>query len=301
MGGDGVRAGAGMRLWHQSRTELGRLPKYAAAMSAHFDRVGSPGTVVDLHGLAPSTYITEFPGNDNRYIYFTYLHGLQILRNVQRAEREGYDGFLIVNLPETVQEEAQSLVDIPVISYAQASMYAAAMLGRRFAILTMIDEYIPLYESHIPRYGMQARAWGVQSLGMDYRTVFDAFEDPTAVVERVREVTRRLAAEHGVDVVIPGEAPVSTVLNVAGVSRVDEIAVVDCLGVTLKFGELMVELARCSGMRASASTFFGARPPAARLAEIERFYGLDGLDRLDRLGNPGGPGALDGTNGWDTT
>lgn len=266
-----------MKLWHQSRTELGRLPKYADAMAKHFAKVANPGTRVDLHGLAPSTYVTEYPGYDNRYVYFAYLHSLQILRNVQRAERAGYDGFLIMNLPESVQEEAQSLVDIPVVSYAQASMYAAAMLGRRFAILTMIDEYIPLYESHIPRYGMQHRAWGVESLRADYSTVFNAFDDPTPVVERVTEVTRRVAAEHGVDVVIPGEAPVSAVLSVAGLTRVDDVAVVDCLGVTVKFGELFVDLARTTGLRASASNFFNARPPAGRLEEIERFYGLDTL------------------------
>src|ERR1700760_2510469 len=109
-----------MKLWHQSRTELARLPKYAEAMSAHFARVGNPGTEVDLHGLIPSTYVTEYPGYDNRYVYLPYLHSLQVLRNVQQAEAEGYDGFLIMNLPENISQEAQSLVDIPVISYAQA-------------------------------------------------------------------------------------------------------------------------------------------------------------------------------------
>lgn len=270
-----------MRLWHQSRTELARLPRYADAMAAHFRRVGKPDTVVDLHGLVPRTYITEYPGYDNRYVYLAYLHSLQILRNVQRAEAEGYDGFLIMNLPENIQAEAQSLVDIPVVSYAQASMYAAALLGRRFAILTMIDEYIPLYEAHIVKHGMQSRAWGVQSLGQDYRTVFEAFEDPGPVVDRVTQVTRRLAGEHGVDVVIPGEAPVSTVLSVAGLTRVDEIPVVDCLGVTLKFGEMLVDLARTTGLRASASDFFSARPPAGRLAEVEHFYGLDQFGRSE--------------------
>jgi Asp/Glu/hydantoin racemase len=264
-----------MRLWHQSRTELAKLPRYAEAMAEHFRRVGRPDTVVDLHGLTPSTYVTEYPGHDNRYVYLAYLHSLQLLRNVQQAEAEGYDGFLIMNLPENIHAEAQSLVDMPVVSYAQASMYTAAMLGRRFAVLTMIDEYIPLYESHIDKYGMRSRAWGVQSLGQDYRTVFEAFDKPGPVVDRVSEVTRRLAREHGVDVVIPGEAPVSTVLSVAGLTRVDEIAVVDCIGVTLKFGEMFADLARTTGMRASASDFFSARPPAPRLAEVERFYGLD--------------------------
>ena len=270
-----------MRLWHQSRTELAKLPRYAEAMAAHFARVGRPDTTVDLHGLTSSTYVTEYPGHDNRYVYLAYLHSLQLLRNVQQAEAEGYDGFLIMNLPENIQTEAQSLVDIPVISYAQASMYTAAMLGRRFAILTMIDDYIPLYEAHIPKYGMQSRAWGVQSLGQDYRTVFDAFDDPGPVVDRVTEVTRRLAREHGVDVVIPGEAPVSTVLSVAGVTRVDEIAVVDCLGVTLKFGELFADLRATTGLRASASDFFSARPPGPRLAEVERFYGIDRFGRTE--------------------
>jgi allantoin racemase len=268
-----------MKLWHQSRTELEKLPKYATAMQEHFQRVGRPDTVVDLHGLSPSTYVTEYPGHDNRYVYLAYLHSLQLLRNVQQAEAEGYDAFLIMNLPENIAGEAQSLVDIPVVSYAQASMYAAAMLGRRFAILTMIDDYIPLYQAHIDKFGMRDRAWGVQSLGHDYRTVFGAFEDPAPVVDRVTEVTRRLAREHGVDVVIPGEAPVATVLSVAGLTRVDEVAVVDCLAVTLKFGEMFADLRHTVGLRHSASDFFSARPPSERLAEVERFYGLDRFGR----------------------
>jgi allantoin racemase len=266
-----------MRLWHQSRTELGRLPAYQQAMETHFARVAEPGTTIDLHGLAPGTYLTEYPGNDTRFVYFAQLHSLQILKNVQRAEREGYDGFLIMNLPERIQEEAQSLVDIPVVSYAQASMYAAAMLGRRFAILTMINEFIPLYESHIERYGMTSRAWGVAPLGMDHSGVFAGFENPGPVVAEIEARVRELA-EHGVDVVIPGEAPVSAVLANAGFARVDEVPIVDGIGVTVKFAEAMVKLNQVSGMRSSKSTHFGARPPAGRLAELEKFYGLDKFD-----------------------
>jgi Asp/Glu/hydantoin racemase len=246
-------------------------------MESHFERVAEPDTTIDLHGLAPGTYVTDYPGVDTRFVYLAHLHSLQILKNVQRAEREGYDGFLIMNLPERIQEEAQSLVDIPVVSYAQASMYAAAMLGRRFAILTMIEDFIPLYESHIGRYGMTARAWGVARLGMNHAGVFAGFDDPAPVVAQLERRVRELA-KSGVDVVIPGEAPVSAVLANAGVARVDEIPVVDGIGVTVKFGEAMVRLNQISGMRASKSTHFGARPPAGRIAELEQFYGLDRFD-----------------------
>lgn len=267
-----------MRLWHQSRTELERLPGYARLMQEHFQRVGERGTTVDLHGMAPGTYVTEYPGHDTRFLYFTYLHSLQILGNVQRAEREGYDGFLLMNLPETVQEEAQTLVDIPVVSYAQASMYAAAMLGRRFAILTMIEDFVPLYESHIARYGMGSRAWGVAPLGLDHSQVFACFEDPVPVARHVETRARDLAAQ-GVDVVIPGEAPVSAILARAGLGRVDGVPIVDALGVTLKFGEAMVRLAQLTGLRAAHAGYFTARPPAGRLAELERYYRVEVLGR----------------------
>jgi allantoin racemase len=263
-----------VRLWHQSRTELGRLPAYEQCMAEHFARVADPGTVVDLHGLRPNTYVTDYPGMDTHYVYFSYLHSLQIFHNVQQAEREGYDGFLAMNLPEPVQQEAQTLVDIPVVSYAQASMYVAAMLGRRFAIVTMLPQMIPLYESHIDRYGMETRAWGVVPLGLDDASVFAGFDEPGPVVAQVEARARELAAR-GVDVLIPGEAPLSAVLGRAGLARVDDVPIVDALGATLKVGEALVRLAQVSGMRASTHGYFNARPPAGRRTEIERYYRLD--------------------------
>lgn len=265
-----------MRLWHQGRVELEGMPAYRRCLEAHLAQVAEPGTTVDLHGMAPGTYRTDYPGADLRYSYVTYLHSLQVLNNVRLAEREGYDGVLLMNLPETVQEEAQSLVDIPVVSYAQASMYAAAMLGRRFAILAMIEELIPLYESHVARVGMESKAWGVAPLGLGHTTVFASFENPEPVVRHVQARVRDLAAQ-GVDVVIPGEAPVSAVLAAGGLHRVDEIPVVDAVGVTLKFGEAMVRLAQVCGLRTSRAGYHRARPPAGRLDELARFYRLDDL------------------------
>jgi allantoin racemase len=275
-----------MRLWHQGRVELEGMPAYRRLMEAHFRRVAEPGTTIDLHGMVPGTYPTDYPGADLRFAYVTYLHSLQVLNNVRRAEREGYDGVLLLNLPETVQEEAQSLVDIPVVGYAQAAMYTAAMLGRRFAILAMIEELIPLYESHIARCGMESKAWGVVPLGIDHRTVFASFEDPEPVVRHVQARVRELAGR-GVDVVIPGEAPVSTVLAAGGLTRVDEVPVVDAVGATVKLGEAMVRLAQVCGLRTSRASYHRARPPASRLDELARFY------RLEEFGpaRAGGPGA----------
>jgi Asp/Glu/hydantoin racemase len=152
------------------------------------------------------------------------------------------------------------------------------MLGRRFAILAMIEELIPLYEAHVTRHGMDSRAWGVVPLGLDHATVFASFDDPEPVTRHVAARVRELAAQ-GVDVVIPGEAPVNAVLVAGGLSRVDEVPIVDGLGATLAFGEAMVRLAQVGGVRAARTSYFSARPPAGRLEELARFYRLDELGR----------------------
>lgn len=242
-----------MRFYHYSLTELDRLPAYREAMAAHFAKVGQPDTTVDLHGMAPGTYVTLYPGVDLRYLYVQTLHSLQVLNHVRRAEAEGYDGFLLMTLPEPVLEVARSLVDIPVIGYGQASMQVATLLGRRFAVLAMIKELVPLYESHIEKHGMSSKAWGVVPFGLPFEAVLKGFEDPEPVLEHVRGKVRELAKQ-GVDVVIPGEAPVAALLSKAGLTRVDEIPVVDTLGATLKYGELMATLHQRSGQLPSRRT-----------------------------------------------
>ncbi len=262
-----------MRFYHFSLTELDRLPAYREAMAAHFRKVAEPDTVVDLHGMAPRTYVTLYPGVDLRYVYIQTLHSLQVLNHVRRAEAEGYDGFLLMTLPEPALEVARTLVDIPVIGYGQASMQVATLLGRRFAVLAMIEELVPLYESHIEQHGMSSRAWGVTPLGLPFEIVLKGFEDPEPVLEHVRQKARELAKQ-GVDVIIPGEAPVATVLARVGVSLLAGVTIVDALGVTVKFGEAMVKLAAVSGQRPARGGYYTDRPPTGRLQELERFYRL---------------------------
>jgi Asp/Glu/hydantoin racemase len=224
--------------------------------------------------MATGTYATLYPGVDLRYVYVQMLHSLQVLNHVRQAQAEGYDGFLLMTLPEPGLEEARTLVDIPVVGYGQSSMLVASLLGRKFAILAMIKELVPLYESHIVRHGMSSKAWGVIPLGLAFEQVVAGFEDPAPIVDHIERMARDLAAQ-GVDVIIPGEAPVASVLARAGVTRVGEIPVVDALGATLKYGEMMVDLHQHSGLRPARTGYFNQRPPAGRLEELVRFYRLD--------------------------
>lgn len=264
-----------MRLWHQSLTEVDRLPAYADAMQDHFRKVGSTDTSVDLHGMDPGTYPSRYPGEDIRYLGAQAFHSVQILRNVVQAEAEGYDAFLLMTLPEPVLEECRSLVDIPVVGYGQSAMYLANMLGRRFAVFAMITELVPLYEDNMKKHGMGGRGNLVVPFSLPFDSVVAGFEDPTEVVGEVSRLAGELAKE-GIDVIIPGEAPVAAVLAQAGLTRVGEVPIVDGLGATLQFAEMMVRLRERSGQQVSRTSYYTWRPPSERIAEIMRFYGVAG-------------------------
>ena len=82
----------GIRIWHQSMTDLTLLPGYAGMLHDHARRICGADTVVDLHGLAPGTYPQGMaPIELVRYRWGEHLAFVQIVENCMRAEREGYD------------------------------------------------------------------------------------------------------------------------------------------------------------------------------------------------------------------
>ena len=75
----------------------------------------------------------------------------------------------------------------------------------------------------------------------------------------------------------PGEVPLSMLLAKNGVSRVDDVPIMDTLAVSLKLAEAMVDLARATGIRHSRHGFFNAVPSESRVEEVQRFYGVEKL------------------------
>ena len=55
-------------------------------------------------------------------------------------------------------------------------------------------------------------------------------------------------------------------------NRVDDAPVIDCLGVTIKMTEMMVELRASTGLAHSRLGWHNAAPPAARVAQVMDFY-----------------------------
>lgn len=263
-----------MRIWHQSFTVLQELGPYAEVLASQVNRLTRADTEVVLHGMAPGTYPTNYPGTDIQHIVAQYLHGTQFLASALRAQAEGYDAFLLCTLPEPALAEIRSVSDIPVVGYCESAMHAAYYLGRRIGILSFIEGMISLVADNVQRAGFGPRFGGIRHVGFGFKDVLAAFSDPDPLIERFKSAARAMIAE-GVDVIIPGEAPLCSLLSHHGVSRVDEVPVVDAFATSLATAEMHVDLRRKLGLSASRRGYFMSNPGAARVGELARYYRID--------------------------
>jgi hypothetical protein len=95
----------------------------------------------------------------------------------------------------------------------------------------------------VERHGLGSRVSGYHTLGadMDEVRLSRAFADPTDVLERFGAVVRD-ARSAGADLVVPAEGVLNEVLWAHGVGRVDDVPVMDCVGVAFAYTELLVNL-----------------------------------------------------------
>jgi allantoin racemase len=265
-----------IRIWHQSFTVLDHLPAYAARLHEHFRKVARADTEVVLHGMHPQTYRTNYPGTDIRYGYMQYLHGQQFVLGGIAAEEAGFDAYALMTIPEPALRETRSLIDIPVVGYGESSMLTARMLGERMGVLLFIGEMAPIIEENAARIGLSSKFGGARFVGFTFNDVLKAYEEPASLLERFQMAAREMIGQ-GVDVIIPGEAPLCALLMKHGVSRVDNVPIVDALGVTIKMAESMVDLKRSSGLAPARRGYFTDKPPRERVNELIAFYGMNTL------------------------
>lgn len=262
-----------MKIWHQSMTVLEHLPAYQARIAAHARTVLRPDTALVLHGLAPDTYPSNYPGDDISYGSLFAMHSLQWMAYAWKAQKDGFDAFAMCTMADPMIREVRSIVDIPVVGCAEASFLAVPTLGRRFGMLLFIDRMQSFYEEKIRGYGLAERFVGAQPVGFKFQDVLEGFDQPAPLIDRVRRAARRLIAA-GADVIIPAEVPMNLLLASEGVHSVDGAAVMDSLGLTLKMTETAVDLRRSTGAGPARRDWAHAAPRPERVEQVLRYYGL---------------------------
>jgi len=263
-----------MRIWHQSFTVLADVPHYRDALARHLQSQAGPDTTIDLHGMKEGTYPSDYPGTHIGYAYLAGLHKEQFVHAALKAQDEGYDAFLIATIPDTAYEEVRTVVDIPVVTFGQTSVLAAGALGDRVGIVNFIAALEPQLRRNMRNYRLDELVGPIVQVEAAFHDVMAAYASPAGLIAAFETAARRAIAA-GANVIVPGEGPLNVFLADQGVSRVDDVPVLDSLGTLVRMAELRAAQFRSTGLKPSRVGFYGAQPERGLLDAARSFYGTD--------------------------
>jgi Asp/Glu/hydantoin racemase len=260
------------RIWHQSMTDLDRLPGYKAMLGEHARRVGGSDFEVDLHGVRPETYAPGMaPVAMTRYRWAHHLVFTQFVENAVRAETEGYDAVAISCFVDPALDLARSAVDIPVVSSCETALLVAATIGTSFGLVTIDRSMVRILHGLVAQYGFADRVRAITTLDppMDEFELDEAFVGRGPLLERFTTEARRLIERHDIDVLIPAEGVLNTMLVRNGLREIDGVPVLDSYGALLQFADMRVRLRRSTGLETSRRTAY-AKAPAEMMQHLRR-------------------------------
>lgn len=259
-----------MKLWYQSLAHQMETSPYGAILKRVIDACTEPGTEVHLQGIHASA------GIGVHYRLLEYHDTREVIYNAMRAEREGFDAFLIGNASDAGILAAREVTNIPVLALTEASLLVSCMMGSTIGLITVSDKWTPRIMENVQRCGMQQRVVGAEGLNTSPLELKKAMVDASLrdeVIADFMAAARRLL-DRGAELIIPAGGDVIVFLAEAGIFTVDRAPIVNGIVELVKMGELAVRLKRHTG-RFTSKRFMQAAPSGEFLARIREFYGPD--------------------------
>lgn len=260
-----------MRLWYQSLTRPTAWAAYNAALRRVLDEAKEAGTEIEIHG------IEKRGGVGDQFRYLEFIEAGEVLENVERATREGFDGFLIGNIADPGLREAREITDMPVLGLGETSMHLANMMGGNFSLVTGNAKHAPKIIENVTRYGLREKLFAVRRMSVERLVdLNEGFVNPAAGQALIDEflAAARANVDEGAEVVIPAVGVLMTLLAIHGVNEVRAgIPILNGVTALVKMGETAVRMrALFKGSWTSRRATYAA-PPLNQIDELRRFYG----------------------------
>jgi allantoin racemase len=263
-----------MRIWEQGLVATYSLPGYKEMILEHYAQFQRADTEIVIHGVRddPSAMAASIAGRAVNYAYLHRYHDTQIIENVRRAEREGFDAVIIGVLQDPGLQVARSVVDIPVIGYGEVSMLTAVMHGSRFAFVCINPDMDPLIRAMIREQGLETRAAPTAFMECGYPDLTDAVAGrPEVFLNAFKAASRKVMLEHGVDVLLPGQTIIAELLWREDMRELDGALILDPRLPLLRMAEMLVDM-RKAGLGTSRRGFYWKKPPADLEQGVRDFY-----------------------------
>jgi len=211
---------------------------------------------------------TGFSGGGMDWTGLRLINEVEILKSVLAAEKEGFDGVSIACFFDPALGPARQLLNIPVTGLAESAMHLACLMGGKFAIIVAEILHVPAMEEEIAKYHMESqairrkpvRALPVSDKGYDPEKIPNYFSgDYSPIVESLYPLARG-CIEDGADVLIVGCGLISPILTQAGITDIDNAAIIDPLLASLKLTEALIALHQGNLPYISRKSFYSAVP-----------------------------------------
>ena len=243
--------------------------RYGQVLKTILDRAAAPGTEISIHGLSPHRAIAE------QYRYLEFLDKAEVVDNGLRAEKEGYNAFVLGNIFDPGLHELRELLNIPVLGLCESSIHVACLMGATFSLINVNPKFTHRIVESIKLQGLTARLVSVDQMRVERPGVIDlAFGDDQAKAEIVRQFAEcaRRSLEQGAEVLIPAGGSLMAVLADAGVHQIGSAPVLNGLIAVIKIAELAVAMRQLTGQFTSKHLIY-APPSGKLLADVWEAYG----------------------------
>lgn len=164
------------------------------------------------------------------------------------ARRGRYDAAIIACFGDPGLDAAKELLDVPVLGISEAAFHAAAMLGRRFGVVSFTAALRPMFEDCLAHHGLGARCAGFR--------MGPAFAGNPGLVAEERaemlvELCRQSVEQDGAEVVILAGGPLAGLAPV--IAHRVPVPLVDGTAAAVRLAEAMAGLAPPAAPRATRS------------------------------------------------
>ncbi len=238
-----------MRFWYQSMTNLERLPNYRDALERHAHQVCEAGVEVSVNGISDKWFKSHLPTEMYRYAYAKHLIQHEVIGICRRAEAQGFDAVILGSFSEPFLGEIRSLLDIPVVGMAESAMLLACTLGEQFSLVAMGPAQLVRLRHVIDSHGLGNRIRDIVTMDhpVHEKELDAALKSPEAVMASFRSTAQR-AVDAGADVIIAAEGVLNEVMFWNDVKSIDGATVLDAVGASFLFAEMMVNMKRKMGL-----------------------------------------------------
>lgn len=233
----------------------------------------APGTQVTIGWMKKTTSLLSSN-------FLGMLNDVHVISDILQAQRDGFDGVMIGPHWDPGLYAAREAAAIPVSGPLESSIMVAQTLGRRFAVLTVHEGYVPMIERSIRVYGSEQRALSsrpVRKFGMTFaNAVAAATGDDRSFLDEFTKTARDCIAD-GADVIIAGGQLFGPIFQRHRYTTIPGtgVPVVEVAACGLKMAETLISLRRSIGLTKSEHPNAPFRTPDAQsMATARQLFGL---------------------------